>query len=51
MMHTEMVAGMWRAKKNGKNLKFDYNLLISVSFSQLAETTDYSFTVPLLISN
>ena len=33
MMHTEMVAWMWRAKKNGKNLKFDYNLLISVFFT------------------
>ena len=32
MMHIEMA--VWRAKKNGKkNLKFDYNLLISVFFT------------------
>ena len=41
MMHREMVVGMWRAKKNVKNLKFDYNLLISVFFTI---GWDYSFT-------
>ena len=45
----EMVVWMWRAKKNVKNLKFDYNLLISVYRLQLhCAIVNFKLMVPSL---